>query len=239
MANMKIIIRQSRMACIEMTDKELILWGASGQAKVLAEFVPQLGYRIAALFDSKDDLPTPVPGVAVHKGMDGFSSWRAAHRGELHALIAIGGANGFDRLSIQRQLKALGVIPVTVVHPTAFVAASARLGEGSQILAMTAIGTEARLGEACIVNTGARIDHECRIGDGTHIAPGAVLAGCVELGNFVFVGPGAVITARCKVGDNVMVGAGAVVLDDVPSNTVVYGVPARHVRSLPPRQIPQ
>lgn len=51
--------------------------------------------------------------------------------------------------------------------------------------------------------------------------------GCIEIGNNVFIGADAKILYDVKIGDNVIVAAGALVNKDVPSNSVVAGVPAR------------
>jgi serine O-acetyltransferase len=51
------------------------------------------------------------------------------------------------------------------------------------------------------------------------------------LGDNVFVGAGARVLGPIVVGDNVRVAANAVVLDDVPPNTTVAGMPARVVRT--------
>lgn len=48
----------------------------------------------------------------------------------------------------------------------------------------------------------------------------------VTIGDRVFVGYGAIIMPGVSIGENSIVGAGAVVTRDVPSNTVVVGVPA-------------
>lgn len=53
-----------------------------------------------------------------------------------------------------------------------------------------------------------------------------------ELGNDVEVCCGAKIIGGVHVGDNVLVGANAVVVNDVPSNSIVAGVPARVIGSL-------
>ena len=45
------------------------------------------------------------------------------------------------------------------------------------------------------------------------------------------IGAGAVVLPRVTIGENVVVGAGAVVTRDVPNNRIVYGHPARIVRS--------
>lgn len=55
--------------------------------------------------------------------------------------------------------------------------------------------------------------------------------GCIEIGNNVFIGADAKILYDVKVGDNVIIAAGALVNKDVPSNSVVAGVPARVISS--------
>jgi len=54
----------------------------------------------------------------------------------------------------------------------------------------------------------------------------------VSIGDNCFIGYGAVIFPGIKVGDNVVIGAGSVVTKDVPSDSVVAGVPAKVISSL-------
>lgn len=55
--------------------------------------------------------------------------------------------------------------------------------------------------------------------------------GCIEIGNHVFVGANSMIGYNVKIGDNVVVTAGSVVTNDIPSDSVVRGNPARVVCS--------
>ena len=89
----------------------------------------------------------------------------------------------------------------TLIHPTAWVSPTARLGEGSVIMAGAIVQAGAVIGAHCIINTGASVDHHCIIEDFVHIAPGARLCGAVRVGEGTLVGvgvgiaPGAVIPA--------------------------------------------
>lgn len=116
---------------------------------------------------------------------------------------------------------------VTVVHPSAALASTVKLGKGTVVFANAVINSEAKVGEHCIINIGAIVEHDCRISDFVHISPGAVLAGGVVVGSEAWVGAGAVIKNGVKLGNRCIVGAGAVVLSDVPDDSTVVGNPAR------------
>ena len=51
----------------------------------------------------------------------------------------------------------------------------------------------------------------------------------VSIGDHCFIGSHAVILKGVTIGNACVVGAGAVVTSDVPSNTIVAGVPARRI----------
>jgi sugar O-acyltransferase (sialic acid O-acetyltransferase NeuD family) len=209
----------------------LILWGASGQAKVIREALIGTGAEITAVFDNDENATSPFPGVPIFHGWTGFGRWRQDTDADGYfAAVAIGGSHGRERVEIGQRLVREGLAPLTVVHPSAYVAGDAVLGEGCQVLASATVATEVRLGAWCIVNTAASIDHECVLGDGVHIGPGAHLAGCVEVGPGSMVGTGASIAPRVRIGADSIVGAGAVVLRDVAPGAVVVGNPARYLR---------
>lgn len=56
--------------------------------------------------------------------------------------------------------------------------------------------------------------------------------GEVVIGNNVWIGDKATVLAGVHIGDNVIVAANSVVLNDVPSNSIVAGVPAKVVKQL-------
>lgn len=208
--------------------KEVLFWGAAGQAKVLLEALRDSAVRLAALVDNRD-LGDRLLGVPVLRGESGLDAWlrQRAATSPLYCCVAIGGARGEDRLALLDLMQSRGLLPLTVLHRTAFVAANADLGEACQVLAQAAVCAEARLGRGVIINTAASVDHECMVGAGAHIGPGARLAGEVRVGARAFVGTGAVILPRITIGEDAVVGAGAVVTRDVPSGVTVAGNPAR------------
>ena len=207
--------------------KPIVLWGATGQAKVLRECLDGI-YDVVALFDNQESVPSPFDGVPIFHGKAGFERWRAGNPAAgISFLVAIGGDRGRDRLQLHEYLAGHGLEPATAIHRTAFVAGDAELGEGAQVLAMAAVCAGATLGRQTIVNTSASVDHDCKLGQGVHVAPGAHLAGEVTVGDGTMIGTGAIVLPRVVIGADVMVGAGSVVLRDVPDGVTVFGNPAR------------
>lgn len=213
-----------------MTGRQLILWGATGQAKVLNELASRLGWRVVLLVDNRD-LATPLTGVPLVVGREGLDAWLAdvANHGSTRfaAAAAVGGARGADRLALMDILADRGLELPELIHPAAFVALDAQLSQGCQVLAHASVCSQASLGKGVIVNTNASVDHDCQLGDGVHIGPGARLTGEIKVGRHAFVGAGAIILPRLEIGAGAIVGAGAVVTRNVSEGAVVAGIPAR------------
>lgn len=213
-------------------NRKIVLWGATGQAKVLWELFEHSQDEVIAVFENNHQITqlSPWKQVPIYYEKSGFLEWKSvAHpeQNQIYGLAAIGGAKGRDRVELQDFMQMHDVLPITAIHPTAFIARDARLGASCQILAHATICAEAALADACIINSSATVEHECILHRGVHIGPGATLAGLVEVDEYSFVGAGAVILPRIKIGKNVTVGAGAVVTKNIPDHVTVIGNPAR------------
>ena len=81
-----------------------------------------------------------------------------------------------------------------------------------------------------VLHPQAVVGMNCNIGQNVTIGGRAEFPGVPVIGNNVQIGAGAKILGPITIGDNVKVGANAVVIQDVPPNSTVVGVPARVVR---------
>ena len=118
----------------------------------------------------------------------------------------------------------------TLIHPTAWVAAQARVGQGCIVAPLAAVAPYAEIGDHALINVHAGIGHDVRLGAYSVVAPQAVLNGFVTTAEEVLVGSSAVITARLNVGTGARISAGSVVYSDVPAHTTAHGNPARMAR---------
>lgn len=150
--------------------------------------------------------------------------------GEL--IVALG--SNEERLRVVARLATRGARFGRAIHPTAFVAPSATIGEGTVLLPGSIVHTEARVGNHVIVNTGVIVEHDCVIEDGASLSPGVRMGGRAHVGTRAFLSTGVTLGARATIGADAIVGAGSVVVDAVPERTFAFGVPARVQHAIGP-----
>jgi len=119
---------------------------------------------------------------------------------------------------------------ITVAHPHARISSKAEIGLGNFFAVNCIINAFACIGNNCILNTACVVEHECHIFDHVHIGPGAILAGNVTVGESSFIGANVIVKQGVEIGENTVVGAGSVVLQNIPSNEVWAGNPARKIK---------
>lgn len=207
--------------------ENVILWGAGAQAKVARPILESQAYRIIGLFDNDPGCTSPFADLSIVGGLNAFVRWQETAERCAFLVTIAGERRGRDRLCISRDLENRGFKPAPAVHSRAWIANSAKIGKGCQMMALSGVGESATIGDFCIINTNATVDHDCRLGNGIHIMPGATVAGEVDIGDCATVGCNATILPRIKIGANAVVAAGAVVTRSVPDGFTVVGNPAR------------
>ncbi len=203
-----------------MSAPEIIV-GAGGHGRVLADALRLEGREVAGFVDPH---PEPKSGEPPILGDDdALEDWP-----DCGLVNGIGGAAGSEaRRQVQRRLEAAGRRFCGVRHPSAIVAATARIDPTVQLLARAVVQPGATLEAGVIVNTGAIVEHDCIVGAFTHCAPGSILCGGVIVGAGCHIGAGAVIREGVRLGDRIVVGAGAVVVRDcLEEGALLLGMPA-------------
>lgn len=190
----------------------LIIIGASGHGKVVADIALKNGYREIAFLDDNEEI-TECAGFPVI----GKTAKAKSIAGD--KIVAIGNAK--IREQIQKQIDT-----ITLIHPDAVISRRVQLGRGTVVMAGSVINSDTVIGDGCIINTGSSVDHDCKINDYVHISVGAHVAGTCEIGKGAWIGAGAVVSNNIKICSDCMVGAGAVVIKDIRHNGIYVGVPA-------------
>ena len=202
-------------------EKKLLIIGASGHGKVIADIALSMGkYREIAFLDDdqsiKECMGFPVLGCTQE-----LDSFVVAYE----MIVAIGNAQ--IRQRIMNQIDAVNGTMATLIHPQAVISKFAKIGEGTVVMPGAVINADAVVGRGCIINTAATVDHECRISDYVHISVGAHLAGSVVIGERTWIGIGAVVSNNLAICADCMIGAGAVVVDGISVPGTYMGIPAR------------
>lgn len=124
------------------------------------------------------------------------------------------------------------------IEPGAFIREQVEIGKNAVIMMGAVINIGAVIGEGTMIDMGAILGGRATVGAHCHIGAGAVLAGVIEpasatpviVEDNVLVGANAVVIEGVHIGKNSVVAAGAVVVEDVPEDVVVAGVPARIIK---------
>lgn len=90
-----------------------------------------------------------------------------------YGFVAIGNPN--VRRMLLEKLRDNGIVPVTLIHPTAYVSPSAQLQQGCCVEPNATVQTGATLGIAAFVASGAVIRHNASVGDFCHVDCNAVV----------------------------------------------------------------
>lgn len=198
--------------------KRLIIIGASGHGKVVADCAVKNGYEQIVFLDD-DESVTKCGKYAV--------AGRSTEADKLSGDVVVAIGNARFRKKIQAGIDEKRL--VTLIHPEAVVGDDVEIGAGSVVMAGTVINSGSRVGKGVIVNTCSSIDHDCKIGDFVHVAVGAHLAGSVEVGEASWIGAGAIVSNNLYICGNCTIGAGAVVVKDIEAPGTYVGVPAKRV----------
>lgn len=200
-------------------NKKLILIGASGHGKVVADIAKKNGYTEIAFLDDNETIKYCLgyPVVGKTDDIKKYAEW--------DFFVSVG--NTDVRQKMQEQLERACLSVVTLIHPAAVVADDVKIGSGSVIMAGAVINPGTQIGRGCIVNTCASVDHDCIISDYVHVSVGSHVAGNVRIGNRTWIGAGATVINNIDIIEDCIIGAGAVVTKHIVCKGTYKGIPAR------------
>ncbi len=198
----------------------MLLYGASGHAKVICSALESLSEKIDGIFDDNPSL------VSLNENKV-LGYYQPTYLSDELLIISIG--NNHIRKIIANKVSHLFG---KCIASTAICDRNLEIGEGSVVLHNAVIQRDTILGKHTIVNTSASIDHDCIIDNYVHISPNVTLCGSVKIGEGSHIGAGATIIQNIKIGKWCVIGAGSVIIEDIPDYSVVVGVPGRIIKNI-------
>ena len=166
----------------------------------------QIREDIKAAMDRDPAATSALEVFFLYPGVKAIRAYRRAHKAYLkgHYFRA--------RMISQRAAKKTGI----EIHPGATIGKRFVIDHGHGVV----IGETAEIGDDVLVYQGVTLGGTGKDTGKRH----------PTIGNNVMISAGAKVLGPLTVGDNSRIAAGAVVLDNVPANSTVVGVPARVVK---------
>jgi len=142
-------------------------------------------------------------------------------------VVAIGDPKA--KLHYARLIASRGARFVNLVHPTAIIGDSCRIGVGCIFCPGAIVTDNASIGDFVTLNLHATVGHDAEVGRGCTLSAHADATGYSTLGEGVFLGSHAVVLPKGKIGDFAMVGAGSVVVKSLRAGVTGFGLPVREI----------
>lgn len=214
--------------------QNIVIVGSSGHAKVIIDMVEQEGrYRIIGTLDRDRPVGQETLGYPVLGRQEDLPQLMKRH--DLHGAIVAIGDNFVRSRVVDRVLELCPGLPfVSAIHPRATIGKAVSVGVGTVIMAGAVVNPCCSIGRFCILNTNSSLDHDSWMGDYSSLAPAASTGGNCRIGGYSAVGIGAIIKHGVQIGEHTVIGAGSTVLRNQESCRVVYGTPAKQVRTRNP-----
>lgn len=211
----------------------MVIIGAKGHAKEILEVLYQK-YDTQSLyfFDNISKLST-------NQLFDKFPILRdyeeVAEVFKIDRRFATGIGGIFAKEKLVLKFEELGGIYTSVIAKNANIGTfKVNLYEGVNIMQRVFISNDVTIGRGTLVNYNASIHHDCLIDDFCEISPCVQILGRAKIGKYTSVGSGTIILPDTIIGSNVVIGAGSVITKDVPSASLVVGIPGEIKRKIEP-----
>lgn len=205
--------------------KKVIIFGASGHAKVIADIIKKSNDEIVGFLDDNAE----IQGNTIFDGkiVLGDTSEKSVKKySDCYFIIGIGS----NRVRKTISEKYPNLKWYTAIHPSSIIGNDVSIEEGSTIMAGTVINSGTTVGRHCIVNTSSSLDHDNILEDYVHISPGSHLAGTVKICEGTWICAGVTVINNITICKNNIIGAGATVIRNIDEeNCTFIGVPVRKI----------
>ena len=126
------------------------------------------------------------------------------------------------------------------IEPGTFIRDLVEIGDNCVIMMGAVLNIGAVIGKNTMIDMNVVVGGRAIVGDNCHIGAGTVLAGVIEppsadpvvVENNVLIGANVVVLEGVKIGKGSVIAAGSVVIENVESNSVMVGIPAKKIKTV-------
>lgn len=220
-----------------MKTKKIVILGATGGCVDILDLINSINaqeqeplFESVGFLDDKEDLwGRKILGVEV---LGPFSKVKE-YQDVCLFITGIGSPyNFFKRADILTALEIPQEKWVTIVHPSAYVSPSAKIGNGTVIFQNAVVTTNVTIGSNVLILPNTVINHDSVIGNYTIITSSVSISGNVCIGCLCYIGAGTSIRQNVTIAPKSMIGMGSVVIQNVEEGSIVVGNPARVIRRI-------
>ncbi|MBB6454546.1 sugar O-acyltransferase (sialic acid O-acetyltransferase NeuD family) [Salirhabdus euzebyi] len=204
---------------------DIVIVGAGGFGREVYQYAksiyPSVEYRIKGFLSNN-------PG-----DLDGF---------DVDSII-LGDENSYEIQENDRFIFAIGniqikkrIIPIlkekgakflTLIHPTAVVFDTAKIGEGVVIGPFVTVSDHVEIADFVMMNFYSSVGHDSKVGKYSILSPYATVNGFSTLEEEVFLGTHSTVTAYKTIGRETQISANSVAMYNTKPYSLVYGVPGK------------
>ena len=206
--------------------KELIIIGAGGYGRELFHLCEDcIGYSITfKVVGYIDDTIDPLKNYIGYPPVIGDIE---SHHVTENQVFICSISNVQIRSVIINKLSSRGAVFINLIHSTARIVKTSKLGTGCIVGPLVSIGADVSIGDFCLFQTGVIVGHDVEISENSRVDNYAIIVAGVKLKKNTTIHSNSVINANVIVEEGAIIGACSFVVRNVKSGTTVYGNPAK------------
>lgn len=211
-----------------MRDEKMILliYGSGGLGREVYDLANRINAKESCWSDISfiDDIreENQLNGIKIYKFKEILSLKN------VECIVAVGEPESREKL--YNKLKQNNLKIATLIDPSAVISKSSIIEEGCIISPFVLVANNAYIDVNTLIQPCVNIGHDTVIGKHSVISSGVFPGGGTIFEDKVYVGMGAIIKEKLKIGSNSIIGMGSCVFNDIPSEVIVLGNPAKVIR---------
>ncbi|NTW98456.1 MAG: hypothetical protein HGB35_00665 [Geobacteraceae bacterium] len=170
---------------------KILLYGSREFSLVVAELVRHCGHTVSGMVDDYNS------GTDILGGID--TVIYSHPPSDYGIALAIGYSDIKARWIAWERIQSAGYYSPPLIHPRAYVADTAQVGQGTMVMAGGIIDIRVKIGSINVLWPGVCINHDTTLGSNSFVSPGVTICGFVNVGSHCFIGAGSVIVDHCTV----------------------------------------